>query len=629
MYVIEVIPLQKHTTAESLSYYASADYPVGTIIPVPIRKQTVQAVVIDTKPVSRAKTALRAATFSLRKLSPPESTSKLPKTLIDTAYALNTVYPSSVGTLLFALLPPDIRNGSREYPTVPDGIAHQDAMPSVFTGTRSERFLIYKSYIRQAFAHSGSVMLVVPNSATVPVARASVEQGIEKRVITFCSTHTKRQLNRAYEQFTDLSKAKLIICTPNYAFLLRHDITNIIIEESGNNHYRARTRPYLDSREVLKVHAEVTQKSILLGDVLPSTSDEIHRRNEHYLTHDEHPKRIPFLSTFAVSQHKQVAGEQEFSLFTPALKERLDLVVRNRGKAFIYAARKGLAPLVVCFDCGHIFRCPDSGAPFSLWRKQKPDGEEERWFICSTSGRREKAADVCPQCGSWRLREQGVGIQKAEDQACDLFPKATIIRFDHETASTHTKAKKLVQQFYETKKCILIGTQMVLPYLTEPVDVTAVSSFEAMRAIPSWRAEEQTLALLLNLREKTLKDCIVQTRSKPDDLLKIAKRGSIDAFYDEEIIVREQLKYPPYSIFILLTYLGTKPQVEELEMQIEQHLVGYHLQTYNTPMHKPEKVARHTLVRIPAKKWPDEHLMQRLRALPPTVKIEVNPERIV
>lgn len=629
MYVIEVIPLQKGTTAESLSYYAGTDVPIGTILDVPIRKQLCRAVVISTNPVSRAKTALKAATFSLRKLATPKTLTKLPQGLLQTVEALTATYPATPGALLYALLPPDIRTGGREYPDLPETENATPTVPELFTGTRAERFLAYKSYIREAFAHRGSVVLVVPNSASVPIARLALEQGIEKRVITFCSAQTKRQLTRAYEQLADLTKAKLIICTPNYAFLLRHDITHIIIEECGSNHYRSRTRPYLDSREVLKVHARVTNKALLLGDVLPPTADEIARRSEQFLTHQEHPKRLSFTSSFTIAMHKRIEGEQQFNLFTPTLIEYMQLALKNKGKVFLYAARKGLAPLVTCFDCGHIFRCPESGAPYSLWRRQKPDGEEDRWFICSTSGKRERAADTCPDCGSWRLREQGVGIQKVEDQAREQFPKSTILRFDHETASTHNKAKRIIKEFYETKNAILIGTQMALPYLDRPVEVTAVTSYEALRAIPSWRAEEQTLTLLLNLRERTLKDCIVQTRSETDDLLKNVKQGLIDKFYDEEIGVREQLTYPPYAVFILLTYLGTKTQVDELEMQIEQQLVGYQLQNYNTPMTKPGQVARHTLVRIPSAKWPDTHLMHALRGLSPAIKIEVNPERIV
>lgn len=628
MHVIEVIPLVRGTQAGSLSYYSSPSYQIGSIVSVPVRNRLISAVVVDVKPVSKAKTALKAATFSLRKLAPTVNPSQLPASIINTVETLTNIYPASAGSILFALLPPDIRTGERPYPLLPTELGKEDTTPAILTATRDDRFVAYKSYLRQAFAHRGSVLLVVPSSAAVAAAAADLGQGIEKRVITFSSIHTKKQLQQAYDNFSDLSSAKLIITTPNFAFLDRHDITNIIIEECASSHYRGRTRPYLDIREVLKVYAKVSGKALLLGDLMPSTADEIRRREDSYHTYDNPPVRLSFNSSFNIVKHIQQNTETEYSLFTEQLAELLDLTMTHKGRAFLLAARKGLAPLVSCFDCGYIFRCPDSGAPYSLWRRLKGE-EEERWFICSTSGRRVRAADTCPECGSWRLREQGVGIQKVEDEARTRFPKTAIFRFDHETASTHKKATKIINDFYNTKNAMLIGTQMALPYLGKPVELTAITSYEALRAVPTWRAEEQTLALMLQLREKTLKDCFVQTRSDSDPLLNLAQKGLIGQFYDEEVSIRESLTYPPYAVFIVLTYTGKKEVVQELEMQIEQRLVGYQLQSYNTPIPKPEQVTRHTLVRVKRQDWPDTYLMNSLRALPAQIKIEVNPERII
>jgi hypothetical protein len=68
MFVIEVIPLKRGIGIESLSYYSALSYTEGTIISIPIRNQETMAVVIGFKEVSAAKTALKTATFSLRKL---------------------------------------------------------------------------------------------------------------------------------------------------------------------------------------------------------------------------------------------------------------------------------------------------------------------------------------------------------------------------------------------------------------------------------------------------------------------------------------------------------------------------------------------------------------------------------
>jgi hypothetical protein len=67
-------------------------------------------------PVSTAKAALRAATFSLKKLPLQTETNRVPDSVIRTASELATVYPARAGAILFALLPPDVRTGVRSYP---------------------------------------------------------------------------------------------------------------------------------------------------------------------------------------------------------------------------------------------------------------------------------------------------------------------------------------------------------------------------------------------------------------------------------------------------------------------------------------------------------------------------------
>jgi primosomal protein N' (replication factor Y) len=215
------------------------------------------------------------------------------------------------------------------------------------------------------------------------------------------------------------------------------------------------------------------------------------------------------------------------------------------------------------------------------------------------------------------------------DHIRSQFPKAEIFLFDHTTATTHTKAKKIVEGFYATKRSILIGTNMTLPYLTEPVDVSSVVSYEAAKAIPTWRADERLFSLLITLRELTTKDVIVQIRNEADDLLELARRGLLDQFYDGEIQLRNALKYPPYSIFILLSWLGNKEEVMEIQSGIEKSLAGTEIHFYSAPQSSADKMLRHGLIRVPSQTWPDTKILEGLRSLPPYIKIEMDPDRIV
>lgn len=630
MFVIEVIPLMKATGLESLTYYSSIEYSLGTIVEVPIRKKQQPAMVVHSEPVSSAKTAVRRATFSLRKLPADTPTTQLSPILIETAKKLQSSVPATLGAILFSLLPKEVREGTATMmSSLPCLGTFETPAVSVLQATNDERYRIYRSKIRSAFAHSGSVLFVVPTSAALDAAVESLSHGIKERVVVLSSANTPKRNTNAYEKFHDLTQAKLIITTPSHAFLDRHDITHIIIEQSRSTHYKSRTRPYIDTREALEIMAKITNRHVVMGDLLPRTEEEYKRHEDIYQTEGEHPKRLVFSSALTyIEQDTSKEIGRNFTLLSPQLLEAMKETLAARKNIFLYAARRGIAPLITCVDCGHVFRCPESGAPYSLVRTER-DGTEERWFLCPVSGVRVRAADTCDNCGSWRLTERGIGIQQIEDVLKEQFKDIPLTMFDHTTVKTHRQAKQRIGAFYDQKGAILLGTAMALPYLSENVDRSVITSLDAARTIPTWRADEELLSLLLRLREISDEEVLVQTRTPVDELLQNAKKGTVDQFYTDECELRATLSYPPFANIIHLTFGGTSVDVQETEEAIQTALQPYEIAFYSPLTQHPDKVIRYGLMRIDTTKWPDDTLMERLRSLPPTVRIEVNPHRLI
>lgn len=630
MFVIEIAPLLKGGGLDRLSYYSPTAFSVGALVKVPIRNSTAAGVVLSSNPVSMAKTAIRAATFSLRKLPEQGAVTELSPYLLKTASFLYKETPAGFGTILFSLLPPEIRDGDIDYPVGPESKALRGSRGvSMLYGVEEERWRAYKSKVREAFAHRGSVLFVAPTVAAARKAAEKLIVGIEDRSLIITGRQSKKALKKAYEAFSDLSSSKLIIVTPAHAFLDRHDITDVIVENARSGHYRARTRPYLDYKRAIIIHSKNADRSVILGDLVHATEDEYERRQEIYDTEGELPNRIAFTGAFGVVVSKdKPTAHSPFELFSPALKKSIKRSLGNKENVFLYAARRGLSPVVVCGDCGYIFRCPDSGTPYSLFRTMK-GGEEKRWFLSTTSGRRVKAATACPTCGSWRLRERGIGIQHVFDELKQTFPDVKVLVFDHDNATTDNKAQSIMAEFEEAKGAILIGTNMVLPYLAKPVSLCAVTSLEAVRSIPSWRTDEECFALLMRLRELAVDELIVQTRFEPDELIDMVKSGHVVNFYNEELRLREALRYPPYYVLILLTLSGPAAVIRPLEAEVTAALAEFQPHFYSSPSSTEASTIRYGLIRITRQEWPNERLVEVMRVLPPSVRIEIDPGRIV
>lgn len=629
MFVIEVIPLKRGVHVESLSYFSSESYTLGTILTVPIRNQQVRGVITNISEVSGAKTALRAATFSLKKLPVQKDTQALSDAFLKTAHQLAEYYACQPGAVIHALLPPEVRDGKIPLPYTHHVPPAESYAPEIFQGTLEERYLAYRSLVRETLAHGESILLVVPSSIEAEYAKRQLGFGIEERMTVLTSTLGTKSLRDGYQKLDDFAKAKLIIATPSHAMLERHDISLVIMEGERSGNYRERTRPYFDYRTVLRIHAKNAGRRLIYSDLLIRSEEELLRREDIYATYGETPKRISLPGKLVVVTMKdKPEATTPFRLFSPKVLKKIDDVHAKKGKAFLFAARRGLSPVVACLDCGHIFRSPDSGAPYSLVRIVR-DGTEHRYFIDSVSGQRVRAADVCTECGGWRLRERGIGIQQVYDDLRKERPDIPVILFDHTSANTYKKAHFLQKKFYETKGSIMLGTQMALPYLTEPITTSIIVNMDALRATPTWHQQEETLGILLHLREHTTDAVLAQTRTGSDELLEYAGSGSLTRFYDEEIELRKTYHYPPYSHFIHLTWQGSPEALQKTEAVVASALESYKPTFYSAPPSAKGVSVRYALLRLPRANWPDTRLSELIRTLPPSVRIVMNPSRII
>lgn len=626
MYVIEVMPLNVGPGVESLSYYSSVPYERGSIITIPIRSRDADAVVLSLAPVSTIKTALRAATFTLRKLPPQVIVGTLSDTflaMVDQIALERAVKPNDV---LTALVP------KRRHVMIaprPLDIGEREHSVSVFAGSRVERMAEYQTVVREAFARGQSVLFVVPTVRGVRAAERDLSHGIEDRVVVLSGDAKSGKKGERMERLSS-SRPVLVIATPAFAYLERGDIGQVIIESSRAKGYRGIRRPYIDHVHALLTHARFAKRAVILGDLVPHAEHIEALRERRYLAHGEHPKRIDLPGKLVVvNQKKDHDGTIPFTLFSPELLEGIESVMRKRGRVFLFSARRGLSPLVACADCGHIFRDPDSGAPLSLHRTQK-NGVEERFLVSSASGYREKMRDVCPHCGGWRLRERGIGIQHVETELRKVLPGVPVTVMDHTTATTDAKAKKIAEVFYGIHSQVMLGTALAIPYLDKPIDASGIVSMDSLLSIPSWRQQEEVFATLMALRENTNGTVWAQTRHRPDErVLQLAARGELSTFYDEEIEARRTWSYPPYSSFILLTFTGTKDAVQKTEFMLEALFSQYGITFYGAPSEDGTHLMRRGLLRFPRESWPNEQVVTAIRSLPPEIKVEFDPERII
>ena len=150
---------------------------------------------------------------------------------------------------------------------------------------------------------------------------------------------------------------------------------------------------------------------------------------------------------------------------------------------------------------------------------------------------------------------------------------------------TAKQQKATLQALKEGNVDILIGTQMVVKGHHFPnVTLVGVIAADSSLNIDDYRANERTFQILTQVagragREQLEGNVIIQTYNPENFAIQCAKEQNYDKFYNTEIALREQLKYPPFSDIILIGFSSLN---ENEVKQIAEKTYQYFRKIFNT-----------------------------------------------
>ncbi len=630
MQLINVIPISKGVSKETLTYYSANPIKEGSVVSVPLRKKMVPGIVLSSKDVGDLKAKLRSASFALRKIDGNMAKMLFLPEFISAAQRAAEHFATTTGAMLKATVPSIVLD-EIEKTKVPE-IKEYSKIKSnseklILQSEIADRFVSYKSLVREGFARNSSVFLLVPTMQDAEKAQELLKKGIDQYTYVLYGSLTKKEMLTRWKNAIKSKHPVLIIATGIFLSIPRSDIATFIVERENSRSYKQFVRPFIDMRIFAEFFAKEMRAKIIFGD-LPLKVETMWRYKEGELDELSPPKlrtirgaRQTLIDMKDIKHQK--AGHFEI-ISTELKKLALDTIEREKNM-FIFTVRRGLSPSTVCRDCGNAVLCHECEAPVVLYSTTKGNR-----FICRACGAAHSANERCKSCASWKLETLGIGIQLVEKTLRQSFPQTQIFVIDKDTAETHKKAKEIAEKFYSTKGSILLGTEMALFYLDRPVRYSAVATMDSLFSLPEWRMSEKVLSLLLKIKEITEKELLIQTRKPDQKVFDYVEKGNLVDFYKEEVKKRKQFGYPPYSIFIKITVVGENERITKEMKYIEKLLKKYDVQIYPSSIKVAGgKYAMHGLLRVPREKWPDKELLEILRSMPAYFAIDVDPESLL
>ncbi len=642
MFIIKCLPFSKGLKKDSLSYFSSKSLEIGSLVKINIRNKSVNALVIGNANAIEIKSEIKKADFQLKKISALTAKPFLQKEFLEAVETTAEYFVANQGSVLSHLIPSFILENPNMLSLSKTPFLGQ-LSKGVFDNSKTkkevavlqvpdeERFIHYRSLIREEFAKNKSVFLCLPQNEDIKQAKKKLGRGIESFVYAFHNGLNKKELKKEWEEVFKTTHPVLIIGTAQWLFLPIENFGVIIIDKENKNGWKTLSKPFMDLRFFAETLANKKNIRAIIGDSFLRV-ETLNRYKKGEASEFESVKwRLPKEATIQVVDLKKYAKkEKEFKTLSPTILKLINNTVSKNSNIFIFAARKGLSSVTVCRDCGEQVKCFNCASPMILYKNNFSVGSSGI-FRCHQCGETRDAAEVCQKCRSWRLEAFGAGIDRIATEIKKNIPNVNLFEIHRNATSTNIKVLKVIKKFYENKGSILLGTEMALPYLYKKVASSAIASFDSLFSIPDFRIGEKIFRLILQTRSIAKKNFLIQSHNPDDFVIQFAVNGNSLEFYRKEIADRKILGYPPFGIFIKITVRGNKKFISKETKNLENIFSKNYNVTIFPSIHekKGTQVAINAVIKLTHSDWPNPNLVSLLKSLPPHFEIKVDPDNLL
>ena len=427
----------------------------------------------------------------------------------------------------------------------------------LFGITGSGKTEIYIRLIEEALKLGKSSIMLVPEISLTPqtVDRFLGRFGEEKIAVL----HSKLSLGERYDQWKKIERgdAKIIIGARSAIFAPAKDLGLIIIDEEHDDSYKSETNPRYNAKEIASYIGNNKNIPVLLGSATPdmSTYYKAQKGEIQFLELTKRANNSSLPDVEIIDLRKELATGNK-TMISTKLHSLIEENLENKKQTILFLNRRGFSTFIMCRDCGYTAKCKNCDITLTYHLK-------ENKLKCHYCGYETNALTVCPECKSKNIRYFGTGTQRLEEQIREMFPQASVIRMDIDTVTKKNSHEDILNKFKNDGIDILIGTQMVVKGHHFPnVTLVGVIAADSSLNIDDYRAHERTFQILTQVagragRGKDKGTVIIQTYNPDSFCIQYSQKQDYKLFYDTEINIRKQLRYPPFCDIILIGISST------------------------------------------------------------------------
>lgn len=409
--------------------------------------------------------------------------------------------------------------------------------------TGSGKTLVYLALIEEMIKRGKQCIVLIPEIALTYQTLLRFYKRFGDRVSVMNSSLSQGE---RFDQCERARKGEIdVMIGPRSAlFVPFPSLGMIVIDEEHEGSYISENAPRYHARETAEYLASLKKASLVLGSATPSLEAYYKaKKGEYRLFTMKNRKNGGELADVRIVDLRQELRKGNRSIFSSDLQELIRDRLGKKQQIMLFLNRRGYAGFVSCRSCGYVMKCPHCDVSLS----QHIGGK----MVCHYCGYETVQPKRCPNCSSNYILGFKAGTQQIERQLYELFPGIRVLRMDGDTTKQKGSFEKILSAFAEGEADVLLGTQMIVKGHDFP-NVTLVGVLAADLSLndSDYRAGEKTFQLLTQAEGRAGRgtlpgEAIIQTYRPEHYSIQQAAKQDYEAFYEEEILYRELLEYPP------------------------------------------------------------------------------------
>ncbi|MDD6012320.1 MAG: primosomal protein N' [Oscillospiraceae bacterium] len=421
--------------------------------------------------------------------------------------------------------------------------------------TGSGKTSVFLRLIDDVIADGKQVIVMVPEISLTPQMMAIFRGRYGNKVAIFHSALSAGERRDEFRRVAE-GQVQIAVGTRSAVFLPFSHIGLIVIDEEQEHTYKSESSPRYHTRDVARFRASGHGALLLLSSATPSIESYTNAKRGKYsletLTERYGDAVLPEVSVVDMKRERSSGNRYNIS---SELLERLEKNIEKKEQSILLINRRGFNTFVACDSCGSVVCCPYCSISLTYHSANNR-------LMCHYCGYSAPLTSTCPECGKNSVRYSGYGTQRIEQELEKLLPQAKVLRLDADTTSTRHAFEKGLIDFGEGKYDIMLGTQMVAKGLNfENVTLVGVINADQQLYNDDYKSEERTFDLLTQVvgrsgRGKSMGTALIQTLTPENHIIRLAQAQDYDGFYQNEIIIRKTMIYPPFCDLCSLVFVS-------------------------------------------------------------------------